>query len=225
MKLAADLYAYVWKGNDNNCNTYIFANTVKGNKHILIDPGHIITPFLREAAFEILTSQIAVDGLKLEDVGLIALTHAHPDHIEAVAKVKEKSQAPVALHKYDEEVFRRFNNIKIDFYLSEGDLKLDSLVQEKLEIYHTPGHSPGQIAIYWPSKKALAVGDDVFYHNTGRFDLPGGDLHELKQSIDRLSQLDVEFLLCGHPYESPGVIRGKAAVKENFEFIKTHLWF
>ena len=249
MKLTGDLYAYSWKGNDNNCNSYIFAKTIKGEKHILIDPGHVITPFLREPAFEMLTKRITGDGLSLEDIGLIALTHGHPDHVEAVTKFQEKSGAPVALHKNDEQIFNQFCRTKVDYYLEEGELNPgmsgykaagspahesgqkaalgegNNLVKEKLVIYHTPGHSPGQIAIYWPSKKALAVGDDVFYHNTGRFDLPGGDVVQLKQSIDRLSQLDVEYLLCGHPYESPGVIKGKKAVEENFEFIKTHMWF
>lgn len=225
MKLTTNLYAYVWKGNDNNCNTYIFANTLHNNKHILIDPGHITTPFLREPAFETLSGEISGDGLKLEDIGLIALTHAHPDHIEAVSKIREKNQAPVALHKYEEEIFKRFNNIKADYYLKEGELQLDNLVEEKLEVFHTPGHSPGQIAIYWPEKKALAVGDDIFYHNTGRFDLPGGDPGQLKNSIERLSKLEVEYLLCGHPYENPGVIQGREAVKENFDFLRTHLWF
>ncbi len=225
MKLTTDLYAYVWKGDDNNCNTYLFANTLKDNKHILIDPGHIITPYLREPAFDMLSREITQDNLKLEDIGLILLTHAHPDHIEAVTKFTEKSRAAIALHKDDELMFRQFRVGKVDYYLTEGEFKADNLVQEKLEILHTPGHSPGQVAIYWPAKKALAVGDDVFYHNTGRVDLPGGDPFQLKQSINRLSELDVEYLLCGHPYENPGVIQGKDAVKENFNFLKTHIWF
>ena len=52
MKLTDSLYAYVWKGNDNNCNTYIFGGVLNGGKHLIIDPGHIVTPYLREPAFE-----------------------------------------------------------------------------------------------------------------------------------------------------------------------------
>ena len=223
MKLTGDLYAYVWKGNDNNCNSYIFANVLSDKKHILIDPGHIITPYLHEPAFEILVKAIVQDGLKIEDIGLIIFTHAHPDHIEAAKKFNEKCQALIALHKDDESVYRMFGGGKIDFYLEEGELKHDHLIREKLEIYHTPGHSIGEVSIYWPAKKALAVGDVIFYHNTGRVDLPGGDPNLLKSSIDMLSKLDVEYLLCGHPYGHPGVIQGKDEVQKNIEFVKEYI--
>jgi len=223
MKLTDGLYAYVWQGSDNNCNSYIFAETLVNKKHILIDPGHVITPYLREPAYPLLVKEIVKDGLKIEDIGLIVLTHGHPDHIEAATRFKGK--APIVIHKDDAFMAERVLNSKPDYLLEEGKLELDNLVLENLEVYHTPGHSPGQIAIYWPAKKALAVGDDIFYHNTGRFDLPGGNPASLKESIERLSKLDVEYLLCGHPYEHPGVIQGAKAVKENFEFLKNYFWF
>ncbi len=225
MKLTDGLFAYVWSGNDNNCNSYVFAGVLRQNKHILIDPGHTVTPYLHEKAYEKLTNSIVQDGLKVEDIGLIIFTHAHPDHIESAPKFKEKSQALIALHKDDEQIYKMFGGGEVDFYLEEGQLKYENLISEKLEVYHTPGHSTGEVSIYWPAKKALAVGDVIFYHNTGRVDLPGGDPNLLKSSIDKLSELDVEFLLCGHPYEHPGVIQGKADVKKNFEFVKEYIWF
>lgn len=225
MKLTENLYAYVWEGNDNNCNTYLFGNVLANNKHILIDPGHIITPYLRENAYESLVKRINKDGLKIEDIGVVAITHAHPDHMEASKKFREVSKALIAVNKLDEDTFEMFGGGKVDLYLEEGELKIDNLVQEKLEVYLTPGHLPGHVSLYWPSKKALAVGDVVFYHNTGRVDLPGGNPAHLKKSIDNLSKLDVEYLLCGHPYENPGLIQGKEAVRKNFEFIKANIWF
>ncbi len=225
MKLTENLYAYVWEGNDNNCNTYLFAHVLTENKHIIIDPGHVITPYLREPAYDMLVKKIGQDGLKVEDIGLVILTHAHPDHFESAKKFKEKSKCLIAMYQTDEQIYQMFGGGKVDLLLEEGELKLDKKIQEKLEIYHTPGHSPGHISIYWPSKKALAVGDVIFYRNTGRVDLPGGDPAQLKMSIDKLSKLDVEYLLCGHPYDNPGVIQGKDAVKKNFEFVKMNIWF
>jgi hydroxyacylglutathione hydrolase len=225
MKLTENLFAYVWKGNDNNCNTYLFANVLSGNKHIIIDPGHVVTPFFREPAYDMLIEEISRDGLKSEDIGLVFLTHAHPDHVESAGKFKNQSRALIAIHEDDGPTYKMFGGSKIDVYLQEGELKLDNQVQTKLEVIKTPGHSPGHVALYWPSKKALAVGDVIFFHNTGRVDLPGGDPSLLKDSIDRLAKLDVEYLLCGHPYENPGVIQGKSAVKANFEFVKSNIWF
>ncbi|MFC1904925.1 hypothetical protein ACFLXT_04100 [Chloroflexota bacterium] len=55
-------------------------------------------------------------------------------------------------------------------------------------------------------------------------DLPGGSAKALQQSIQRLSDLDIEYLLCGHPYGHPGIIEGKEAVKENFDFVKRNVF-
>jgi hydroxyacylglutathione hydrolase len=225
MKLTDGLYAYVWKGSDNNCNSYVFANVLKGNKHIIIDPGHIVTPYLREPAFEMLVKAIDKDGLKVEDIGLVLLTHAHPDHVEAAGILKDKNLAKLAIHKDGAGILRRFGMDKIDYFLEEGPLKLDDLMQAALEIFKVPGHSPGHIAVYWPAQKALAVGDVIFFHNTGRVDLPGGDAFEMQQSIQKLSELDAEYVLCGHPYGHPGVIQGKKAVKENFDFLLENFAF
>lgn len=224
MKLTDNLYAYVWDGNDNNCNTYLFASVLQANKHIIIDPGHIVTPYLREPAYEMLVKKIKGDGLKIEDIGMVLLTHAHPDHFESAKKFQEDFHRLIAMYHDEEQIYRILGGGKIDVSLKEGELNLDG-VQEKLEIIHTPGHSPGHISIYWAAKKALAVGDVVFYHNTGRVDLPGGDPRQLKDSIDRLSKLEVEYLLCGHPYDNPGVIQGSEAVRENFAFLKANIWF
>jgi hydroxyacylglutathione hydrolase len=225
MKLTEEVYAYVWKGNDNNCNSYIFANVLKNNKHIIIDPGHITTPYLREPALEILTDAIAKDGLVIGDIGLVVLTHAHPDHVEAAAVFKDKYLAKIAIHKDDSSILRHFGGGKIDYLLEEGRLNMGDLVQADLEILKVPGHSPGHIALYWAAKKALAVGDVIFFRNTGRVDLPGGDPSQMLNSIRKLSELDVEFLLCGHPYGHPGVIIGKKAIQENFAFLLDNLAF
>jgi hydroxyacylglutathione hydrolase len=224
MKLSDNLFAYVWQGNDNNCNSYVFANTLSNNKHILIDPGHIITPYLKEKGCDTLVKSINQDGLKVEDIGLVFLTHAHPDHIEAAKMFKEKYQALVAVHPDDAQVYTMFNGGKVDLYLEEGQFKGDGLIQTKLEIYHTPGHSRGEVSLYWPEKKAVAVGDVVFFRNTGRVDLPGGDPALLKSSIEKLAKLDLEYVLCGHPYGHPGVIQGAEEIKKNFEFILENIW-
>jgi len=49
----------------------------------------------------------------------------------------------------------------------------------------------------------------------GRTDFPGGDSNLLKQSIERLSKLDVEYLLPGHG----DIVKGRDKIKRNFEYV------
>ena len=62
-------------------------------------------------------------------------------------------------------------------------------------------------------------GDVIFNENTGRVDLPGGNADELRKSIERLSQLEVEYLLPGHM----DVVTGTKNVSHNFDFIKENI--
>jgi glyoxylase-like metal-dependent hydrolase (beta-lactamase superfamily II) len=84
----------------------------------------------------------------------------------------------------------------------------------------TPGHTPGSICLYWPKHEALFTGDLVFDQGIGRTDLPGGSGKQLKESIQRVAPLLVQYLLPGHG----GVIAGKDAVRDNFKMIKDY-WF
>jgi hydroxyacylglutathione hydrolase len=224
MKLNQSLYAYVWKGNDNNCNSYIFAGVFEGGKHILIDPGHIVTPYYHEEGYKRLVQEIESDGLKIQDIGLVILTHGHPDHIEAAERFKTLYGIPIALNRDDLPEYEMFGRgSAVDVQLEEGPLKVSMPLLSPIEILKVPGHSPGHIAVYWPSQKALAAGDVVFYRSMGRMDLPGGDEVAMKTSIDKLAGLDVEYLFCGHPYGHPGVIQGKEAIKKNFDILKEYL--
>jgi len=224
MRLIDNLYAYVWQGNDNNCNSYAFSVALNGGKHVVIDPGHVTTPFYREPGMDKLLGEMEADGIGRAGIGLVILTHAHPDHCEAAVTLREKNGALVALHQADEAAYRRLGG-KVDLYLEEGELVLGEDKQMRFNVYHTPGHSPGHTALYWTYQKVLIAGDLIFYRSTGRVDLPGGNARALKQSIERLSQLDVEYLLCGHPYGHPGIIKGKEVVQENFNFLKKNILF
>jgi glyoxylase-like metal-dependent hydrolase (beta-lactamase superfamily II) len=63
----------------------------------------------------------------------------------------------------------------------------------------------------------------IFYRSCGRYDFPGGSGRILRQSIQRLAALDTEYLLCGHPYGHPGLIKGRAAIKANFDYVLTNI--
>ena len=224
MRLVDSLYAYIWQGSDNNCNTYVFAEVLNGSRHLVIDPGHITTPYYREPGLDRLLEEMEKDGIAGAGIGLVILTHAHPDHCEAAEAIREKTDALLALHEDEEPAYQKIGG-KADLYLKEGTLELGEAKPVKLEIHHSPGHSRGHITLYWPDHKVLIAGDVIFYRSTGRADLAGGDAKVLAHSIQRLSQLDVEYLLCGHPYGHPGIIKGKEAVSSNFEYIKRNILY
>ncbi len=219
MKLFDDFYAYPWDGNDNNCSSYVFAGVLDQGKHVVVDPGHLVTPYYREAGLARLLEKMSKDGLAGESIGLVILTHGHPDHCESAISIREEYHALVAIHEADGQAYSGMGG-KADLFLDEGTLELGGARPTLLEVYHSPGHTPGHVTLYWRERRVLIAGDCIFYRSTGRADLPGGDPQALGQTIEKLSKLDIEHLLCGHPYGHPGIISGREEVQSNFQYIR-----
>ena len=235
VQLAEEFYCYIWQGRGNNCNSCLFPHVLRGERpHVVVDPGHISNE-LREACFDSLVKAMDGDGFRVDDIGLIVNTHSHPDHCQANQAIVEKSQAWVTLSEEEDE-FRHTLGEKLHsmlgmeiprfeplFYLKEGNLLLGTKNKAELQVFCTPGHSPGSVCFYWPENKILITGDVVFYGSIGRTDFSGGSLSLLKRSIDRLSQLDVECLVPGHSTEFGDIVKGKPNVERNFQAVKLYL--
>jgi hydroxyacylglutathione hydrolase len=218
MKLEKDLYAYLWQSvYENNCNTYLIHREVT----ILIDPGH-------SRHVPHLLHQMKGDGIPPEEIDFIILTHSHPDHFEGIesfmnepvkiAMNREEERYLMGSGKFLFEMTRQpIPEIRIDFYLREGELHLG---EETFQLYQTPGHSPGSLSIHWPERKALFTGDLVFYRGIGRTDFWEGNSKSIKESIERMSRLDTELLLPGHGE----MVMGKEKVLQNFEFIRQNFY-
>ncbi len=214
MEITENLHAFVWESlTTNNCNSYF----IDGPTRVLIDPGH-------SRLFDHVALGLKHLGLTIADMDLVICTHAHPDHIEGVQLFKNRP-ALFTLHQDEWQWAATIGSqmaaaygmdmdaLKPDFFIREGELRLAGL---ELGILHTPGHSPGSATLYWPEQKALFTGDLVFKEGFGRTDLPGGDSETLKQSINRLTGLEVEWLLSGHGE----IIAGAEAVRKNFADIE-----
>ena len=86
-----------------------------------------------------------------------------------------------------------------------------------LKIFHTPGHSPESISIYWSDEKLLICGDLIFLGGVGRTDIGGGDVRSLKDSIERISKLDLEYILPGHGE----IVWEDVNVDKNFDLVRS----
>jgi glyoxylase-like metal-dependent hydrolase (beta-lactamase superfamily II) len=219
MELTPNLHAFLWMSTGaNNSNTYLIRSP---EKNILIDPGH--APF-----FDHVHQGLHALGLAVEDIDLVIGTHAHPDHIEAV-RLFARPPARFTLHEAEwqlvEEAASRLRaaldfdpaGLTPDFFLAEGELQVGDI---HLQVFHTPGHTPGGVTLYWPQAKALFTGDLIFRGGLGRTDLPGGDGRKLKASIRRMAAIDADWLLAGHG----DVIKGSEAVRANFAGVERS-WF
>ena len=117
----------------------------------IVDPGADANTFLEAAA-----------GTR---VAKILLTHAHPDHVGALAEVKKATNAPVFLHPSEREVF----GTAYDISLRGGDtLRVGSC---SIRTIHTPGHTPGMICFSIGEDRIL-VGDTLFVNGPGRTKTP-----------------------------------------------------
>lgn len=148
---------------------------------IVIDPG--------ADAYRILSRLADWEG----GVSAILLTHAHLDHVGAVAEVARSTKAPIYLHPADRFLYDaaadqgRMFGLRVeqppapDAELSDGQTL--SFEGFSLSVRYAPGHSPGGVVFVGPDQ--AFVGDCVFAGSIGRTDLAGGDMRILLDSIRR----------------------------------------
>lgn len=217
MKLTDNLYFYPEQGMPD-CNTYV----IKDDITVLIDPG---------SAYSLpqLAGELFKDGIDPKDIDVITNTHLHPDHCWANEGFKGLSEAKIIVHPLHQQYYSMVVTTASQFFgFGELEFTIDSCFENgsfsagktELELIPSPGHSPESVCFYSRKDGILISGDVVFAQNTGRVDFPGGSAEQLKQSIEALSQLEIEYLLPGHM----NIVAGAENVKRNFEFVKKHVF-
>jgi cyclase len=76
-----------------------------------------------------------------------------------------------------------------------GDLVL-RVGEHTFELIHTPGHTPGQVAVHVPEERVVFTGDTVF--NEVQTWLMTSDIDEWLAALDRIAGLDVDHVVPGH---------------------------
>ena len=178
-------------------NSYLIADGATRQAVIFDSPDHTTGPLLDQA-----------DQRGLEVAGLW-LTHGHFDHFADHEIVRRRfPRVKILIHALDEpkaqhpEVQTRVFGLpftipplKADGHVTDNQkLQLGTL---EVVVMHTPGHSPGHVAYYFPRDKVLVGGDLIIGGSVGRTDLPDSKHNELEASIRRVMTLPPETRLLG----------------------------
>jgi glyoxylase-like metal-dependent hydrolase (beta-lactamase superfamily II) len=156
-------------------NTWVLG--AAGGPRVVIDPGPADEDHLLD---------IVLGG----DVALILLTHGHLDHSEGADRLHALTGAPVAA--FDEQRLQHAEGLRDGDVLDEAGLRL--------EVLHTPGHSPDSLSFVarQGSESVVVTGDTILGRGSTLIDHPEGRLHDYFASLDRLHDLGEVLVLPGH---------------------------
>lgn len=110
----------------------------------------------------------------------------------AVTSIETDDPAAAAIFPDRETYYADPNKGTIIF---SGDLTL-KVGDHTFELLHTPGHTPGQIAVHVPEERIVFTGDTVF--SDCKTWLMNSDIDEWMTALDRVAALDVDFVVPGH---------------------------
>jgi hydroxyacylglutathione hydrolase len=186
-------------------NCYILRQSEQAADCLIIDAGFSIGKLVN-----------FLQQQKLNPVALV-LTHGHIDHIAGVNLLRDRfPEMKVYIHKLDakmlEEPMANLSAISgAAFVTAPADVTLPApassdtsrgggtendvidLAGVKLQVLHTPGHTPGGISLYLKEQGVVFSGDALFADSVGRTDFPGGSMTQLVSGIkDKLLTLPDE---------------------------------
>lgn len=185
-----------------------------GNEHesMLVDAGYDQPETKEEVEKAIRENNLAIPKS-------ILLTHSHPDHAPGVRQLRDWS--PLIYCHYNErqaiqDAISPLNEIS---YLEDGDVI--HIAGTDMTVIHGPGHTPGQLNLYFPSEQILIAGDNIVAQGTTWIGPPEGDMSDYLHTLNRLKQLKIKQIGPGHgdwvlnPYEKIEFVIERRLLREN----------
>ncbi|MEP6550561.1 MAG: MBL fold metallo-hydrolase [Gemmatimonadales bacterium] len=171
-------------------NCYLVVDD-RSNRAVIVDPGS--------------EGGRLVDAIDDSNATLEAIwiTHAHVDHVGAIASVKRKWDVPIYLHPLDRRLYeaagRQAEVYGVPFeqppdpdreFADGQQVKVGNL---EMTVLHAPGHAPGHVVIH--GQGIALVGDCLFAGSIGRTDLPFSNPPQLAATLEKISALAPETVV------------------------------
>jgi glyoxylase-like metal-dependent hydrolase (beta-lactamase superfamily II) len=137
---------------------------------VVIDPGPD-----DDAHLEAITRKLAG-----ATIGVVLVTHSHPDHLPLAARLAAPHHASVL----------RYPELADGEVVRSGNLNLTAL--------HTPGHSSDHLAFWLDGDRVVFTGDLVLGRGSSMVTYPEGDVAAYLRSLERLEALRPRTLFPGH---------------------------
>ena len=175
MKITETIHAFkhhfrLALGENQYADRFVYSYILLGERICLIDTGVWATaPQLQGYLKQI--------GRSPQEISIVLITHAHPDHIGGCLAIKKTSSASFHAHPADkpwiEDVEKQYRERPIlnFFELVEGPVAVSQELKEgdtvswdngkTIRVLETPGHSPGSISFFFEEEGALFTGDAV----------------------------------------------------------------
>ncbi len=171
-------------------NSYLVVDE-ESNRAVIVDPG---------GEGDRIVDAIERSGAELE---AIWVTHAHVDHVGAIASVKRRWDVPVYLHPLDRRLYEAASRQAEVYGLpfeeppdpdrEFSDGQEVQLGDARMTVMHAPGHAPGHVVIH--GNGIALVGDCLFAGSIGRTDLPFSNPPQLADSLRRIASLPDETVV------------------------------
>ena len=145
-----------------------------------------------------------MERLKGTNPRYILITHDHWDHLDALSQLKSELKVPIGVHPADSANLPSTPEI----LLNDGDVVTFGNI--KIEVLHTPGHTPGSICFL--TGNYLLSGDTIFPGGPGKTSSPSA-FEQIVESIT--SKI---FVLPGDTQIFPGHGESTPLEKEKQQF-------